>query len=109
MKCPFCQNYSISQRGIEASEGYASPNEMVELARKATLKAGSIGVAFTYNEPFISYEYLLDVAPLLKSEGQRVVLVTNGQICQEPLKAILPYVDAMNIDLKVFLFKNVFL
>ncbi|MBR1697076.1 MAG: radical SAM protein, partial [Anaerovibrio sp.] len=42
------------------------------------------------------------VAPLLKSEGQRVVLVTNGQICQEPLKAILPYVDAMNIDLKVF-------
>ena len=102
MKCPFCQNYSISQRGIEASQGCVSPKEMVELARKATLKAGSIGVAFTYNEPFISYEYLLDVAPLLKSEGQRVVLVTNGQICQEPLKAILPYVDAMNIDLKVF-------
>lgn len=102
MKCPFCQNYSISQQGIEVSQGYVSPKEMVEFARKATLKAGSIGVAFTYNEPFLSYEYLLDVAPLLKSEGQKVVLVTNGQICQEPLEAILPYVDAMNIDLKVF-------
>jgi len=102
MKCPFCQNYSISQQGIEVSQGYVSPEEMVEFARKATLKAGSIGVAFTYNEPFLSYEYLLDVAPLLKAEGQKVVLVTNGQICQEPLKAILPYIDAMNIDLKAF-------
>ncbi|WP_027397862.1 AmmeMemoRadiSam system radical SAM enzyme [Anaerovibrio lipolyticus] len=102
MKCPFCQNYSISQQGIEVSQGYVSPEEMVEFARKATLKAGSIGVAFTYNEPFLSYEYLLDVAPLLKAEGQKVVLVTNGQVCQEPLKAILPYIDAMNIDLKAF-------
>ncbi|KHM48418.1 radical SAM protein [Anaerovibrio lipolyticus] len=102
MKCPFCQNYSISQQGIEVSQGYVSPEEMVEFARKATLKAGSIGVAFTYNEPFLSYEYLLDVAPLLKAEGQKVVLVTNGQICQEPLQAILPYIDAMNIDLKAF-------
>ena len=102
MKCPFCQNYSISQQGIEVSQGYVSPEEMVEFARKATLEAGSIGVAFTYNEPFLSYEYLLDVAPLLKAEGQKVVLVTNGQICQEPLKAILPYIDAMNIDLKAF-------
>ena len=102
MKCPFCQNYSISQQGIEVSQGYVSPEEMVEFDRKATLKAGSIGVAFTYNEPFLSYEYLLDVAPLLKAEGQKVVLVTNGQICQEPLKAILPYIDAMNIDLKAF-------
>lgn len=102
MKCPFCQNYSISQQGIEVSQGYVSPEEMVEFARKATLKAGSIGVAFTYNEPFLSYEYLLDVAPLLKAEGQKVVLVTNGQICQEPLQSILPYIDAMNIDLKAF-------
>jgi len=102
MKCPFCQNYSISQQGIEASQGYVSPEEMLEFARKATSKAGSIGVAFTYNEPFLSYEYLLDVAPLLKADGQKMVLVTNGQICQEPLKKLLHYVDAMNIDLKVF-------
>ncbi len=102
MKCPFCQNYSISQQGIEVSQGYVSPEEMLEFARRAAVKAGSIGVAFTYNEPFLSYEYLLDVVPLLKADGQKVVLVTNGQICQEPFKAVLPYVDAMNIDLKVF-------
>ncbi len=102
MKCPFCQNHSISQQGIKMSQGYVAPPDLVDIARKATKDAGSIGVAFTYNEPLLSYEYLLDVAPMLKEAGQRVVLVTNGQIMPEPLEKLLPYVDAMNIDLKTF-------
>ncbi|ORU00060.1 Radical SAM, Pyruvate-formate lyase-activating-like enzyme [Anaerovibrio sp. JC8] len=102
MKCPFCQNHDISQHGIEVSQGYVSPEKLVDIAHKATREARSIGVAFTYNEPFLSYEYIMDVAPLLKSAGQKVVLVTNGQVLQEPLESLLPYVDAMNIDLKVF-------
>ncbi|WP_297967789.1 AmmeMemoRadiSam system radical SAM enzyme [uncultured Anaerovibrio sp.] len=102
MKCPFCQNHEISQRGREMAQGYVSPEELVNMADKATREAGSIGVAFTYNEPLLGYEYLLEVAPLLRRAGQRVVLVTNGQLSRGPLMELLPYIDAMNIDLKVF-------
>lgn len=102
MACCFCQNHTISQGGAEEVRGQLSPEQLVELAQETTMKHGSIGVAFTYNEPLLSYEYLLDTAPLLQQAGQRVVLVTNGQIEAEPLQALLPYVDAMNIDLKTF-------
>ncbi|WP_290655064.1 AmmeMemoRadiSam system radical SAM enzyme [Anaerovibrio sp.] len=102
MKCPFCQNHSISQRGIEMSQGYIAPAELVEIAQKATRETASIGVAFTYNEPLLNYEYLLDTALLLQSAGQKVVLVSNGQISAGALQKLLPYIDAMNIDLKVF-------
>lgn len=102
MACCFCQNYTISQGGAEEVRGQLSPEQLVELAQETTMKHGSIGVAFTYNEPLLSYEYLLDTAPLLQEAGQKVVLVTNGQIEAEPLQALLPYVDAMNIDLKTF-------
>jgi pyruvate formate lyase activating enzyme len=61
---------------------------------------GSIGVAFTYSEPLMWYEYILDAAPELRRKGYRVVLVTNGYIDEEPLRRLLPHVDAMNIDLK---------
>ena len=102
MKCSFCQNHGISQQGIEVSQGYVSPEDLVKLSQKAAAEAGSIGVAFTYNEPLLSYEYLLDTAPLLQDKGQKVVLVTNGQIMEEKFKKLLPYIDAMNIDLKAF-------
>ena len=102
MKCSFCQNYGISQQGMEVSQGYVSPEDLVKLSQKAAAEAGSIGVAFTYNEPLLSYEYLLDTAPLLQDKGQKVVLVTNGQIMEEKFKKLLPYIDAMNIDLKAF-------
>lgn len=64
----------------------------------------NIGIAFTYNEPSIWYEYVYDCAKLLKETEQSssVVLVTNGYINEEPLKKLIPYVDAMNIDLKGF-------
>ncbi len=60
----------------------------------------SIGVAFTYTEPFIWYEFILEIAKVLKENNLNVVLVTNGFINPKPLKEILPLVDAMNIDLK---------
>lgn len=102
MACAFCQNYSISQGRQETVQGELSPEKLAELAHRATAEAGSIGVAFTYNEPLLSYDYLLDVLPLLRADGQKTVLVTNGQINAEPLARLLPLVDAMNIDLKAF-------
>jgi len=106
MACSFCQNYTISQGGIEEVRWQLSPEQLTELALETSQKHGSIGVAFTYNEPLLSYEYLLDTVPLLQQTGQKVVLVSNGQIEEKPLKKLLPYVDAMNIDLKTFSAKH---
>ena len=102
MACPFCQNHTISQRGEGEVRWQLSPVQLAELAQESSQKYGSIGVAFTYNEPLLSYEYLRDTLPLLRQKGQKTVLVTNGQIEEEPLRELLPYVDAMNIDLKTF-------
>lgn len=97
--CSFCQNYNISQHRPESR--YMSKEELVEIIVTAK---DSIGIAFTYNEPSIWYEYVYDCAKLLKEidESKSVVLVTNGFISEEPLKRLLHYVDAMNIDLKAF-------
>ncbi len=97
--CGFCQNHSISQG--RASSEYIYPEKLVEICRG--LK-DNIGVAFTYNEPSIWYEYVLIASKLLKEniKNIKIVLVTNGYIKKEPLKMLLPYVDAMNIDLKAF-------
>ncbi|MCB2296458.1 AmmeMemoRadiSam system radical SAM enzyme [Clostridium tagluense] len=95
--CGFCQNYSISQ-GRAKSE-YVAPEKLVEICKSLE---GNIGIAFTYNEPSIWYEYLYNSSKLLKERIKdiNIVVVTNGYIKQEPLKILLPYVDAMNIDLK---------
>lgn len=97
--CGFCQNYSISQ--FKAESRFVSKENLVETS--LTMK-NNIGLAFTYNEPSIWYEYVYDCAKLLKETdpAAAVVLVTNGYISEEPLKKLLPYVDAMNIDLKSF-------
>lgn len=92
--CPFCQNWEISQKKFPTQ--YISPEDMVKLARRYN----SIGIAYTYTEPLIWFDYLLDVCPLIKREGLVNVLVTNGMINEEPLKELLPLIDAMNIDLK---------
>lgn len=103
LRCPFCQNYEISQAG-EAQVRTRSilPDELLALALQTREQYGSIGVAFTYNEPLVSYEYLRDCAQLLRTHGLAVVLVTNGQACAAPLSQLLPLVDAMNVDLKGF-------
>jgi len=92
--CPFCQNWEISQKDFPTK--YVSPEEMVKFAKKS----GSLGIAYTYTEPLIWFEYLMDICPLVKKEGMVNVLITNGMINKEPLRELLPYIDAMNIDLK---------
>lgn len=99
LKCSFCQNWSISQLDAETIE--LSPEGLVEKAVEAK-KVGNIGIAYTYNEPSIWYEYVYETAMLAKSNGLYNVLVTNGYIAEEPLRKLLLYTDAMNIDVKAF-------
>lgn len=102
MNCAYCQNCEISMARAEYVEWREiQPNELIARAQTLTT-AGNIGVAFTYNEPLVGYEYVLDSAKLAKERGLFVVLVTNGMICSDPWQKLLPYVDAANIDLKVF-------
>lgn len=102
MFCPFCQNYDISRASrMSVSYSTISPNELISKAI-ALIPRGNIGVAFTYNEPLIGYEYVYDCSVLAKKNDLKTVLVTNGFVNEEPLLALLPYIDAMNIDLKTF-------
>ena len=96
LTCDFCQNYTISQQ--KAPTSALSMGDLITLCKKYN----SIGVAYTYTEPLIWYEYILDTAKILRAHDLKVVLVTNGFINPEPLKQLLPYVDAMNVDLKAF-------
>ena len=101
LACPFCQNYAISMADGQSETQDVTPAELAALAHDLSRRPhGNIGVAFTYNEPLLSYEFIMDTAPLLHEAGLFVVLVTNGTISPAPLKALLPHVDAMNIDLK---------
>lgn len=94
LSCKFCQNWQIAQRKPESIE--ISRGNILKLAKAQN----SIGIAYTYNEPSIWYEYVIDMANLVRKEGLVNVLVTNGFINPKPLERLLPYVDAMNIDLK---------
>ena len=101
LRCPFCQNYAISMADGQSETQDVTPAELAALAHDLSRRPhGNIGVAFTYNEPLLSYEFIMDTAPLLHERGLSVVLVTNGMIAPAPLEALLPHVDAMNIDLK---------
>ena len=104
LRCPFCQNYEISwseEAFRHRDTEYISPEELSFLALRYQLK-GNIGVAFTYNEPLIGYEYIRDTAKLVKANGMKNVLVSNGTAELSVLEEIIPYIDAMNIDLKGF-------
>lgn len=94
LKCLFCQNCEISQGDVPSR--HLPIGDLVGMAGAR----GSIGVAFTYSEPLMWYEYVLDASKELKDAGYAVALVTNGFIEEEPLQCLIPYVDAMNIDLK---------
>ena len=105
LRCPFCQNSDISwseevEERLEAAE-YISPEELAETAAYYRDR-GNIGVAFTYNEPLVGYEYVRDTARLVRERGMKCVLVSNGTAELSVLREILPYMDAMNIDLKGF-------
>ena len=105
LRCPFCQNSSISwsHKAFEYKDKaeYYEPQEIVKTALDLRPR-GNIGLAFTYNEPLVGYEFVRDTARLSKEAGLQNVLVTNGTASQKILNQILPYIDAMNIDLKAF-------
>ena len=97
MNCTFCQNFEISQK--EAESRKLSPEKVLRLAQSLTVE-GNIGVAWTYNEPSLSLEFIRDTAPLIKKAGMVNVMVSNGFISSEALDILLPLIDAWNIDLK---------
>ncbi len=102
LRCPFCQNYRISVSGdgeLETTE--LSPESLVNKALELR-PYGNIGVAYTYNEPLVGYEYVRDCAALVHEKGVLNVLVTNGTIEEAPWRELLPLIDAANIDLKGF-------
>jgi pyruvate formate lyase activating enzyme len=97
MKCPYCQNAHISQN-TNAQASYFTPEQIVVAASKNN----SIGIAYTYSEPAIWIEYVLETSRLAAEKNIKNVLVTNGYINKEPLLELLKTTDAMNIDLKTF-------
>lgn len=105
LRCPFCQNSSISwsQKAFEYKDkaDFYEPEEIVKTALELRSR-GNIGLAFTYNEPLVGYEFVRDTARLAKEAGLQNVLVTNGTASQKVLDQLLPDIDAMNIDLKAF-------
>jgi pyruvate formate lyase activating enzyme len=105
IRCPFCQNSEISwsKEVLDMAQraAYVSPEELVKIALRYW-DQGNIGVAYTYNEPLIGYEYVRDCARLVKEAGMKNVLVSNGTAELAILEEIIPCIDAMNIDLKGF-------
>jgi pyruvate formate lyase activating enzyme len=94
MNCQNCQNWTISQE--ESPTELVAPEDLVRVASDEN----SVGIAYTYTEPLIWYEYLLDTAKIAREKELANVLVTNGYIHEEPFNELLPYIDAMNVDLK---------
>lgn len=123
LRCPFCQNHEISYGFLFDSAGsggidpdnsffggtrdqfpecrFLDPKDLAELAVEY-VHGGNIGVAFTYNEPLVGYEYVIDAAKEVHRRGLKTVLVSNGCVTQEICEKVSEHIDAMNIDLKGF-------
>lgn len=97
--CKYCNNWVISQDDPILMS--ITPGELVQKAYNMK-KNGNVGISYTYNEPTIWYEFVFESCILAKENGLKNILVTNGYINQEPLKNLLPFIDAINIDLKAF-------
>jgi pyruvate formate lyase activating enzyme len=95
--CSFCQNYHIAQQ--EADTRSIEPRYLLNLCRS---EEECIGLAYTYNEPNVWFEYILETSAMIKQEGLKNIIVSNGYISQKPLLELLQYTDAMNIDVKAF-------
>jgi len=101
LRCGFCQNWSIAHGNPRTYR--ISPEEAVAMALRQDVRgSANIGIAYTYSEPFMWYEFVLDTAKLARKAGLKNVLVTNGYVNETPLREILPFIDAMNIDVKGF-------
>ena len=105
LRCPFCQNWEISMSDgrefLREGDRFLAPEKLAALAGELRAR-GNLGVAFTYNEPLIGWEYVRDTALLLRERGLKTVLVTNGCVNDGIAEQILPLTDALNIDLKCF-------
>jgi len=98
-RCKYCQNWHISQRGLESESWSEISAEEVVLE---ALNQGVKSISFTYTEPTVFYEYMYDISIIAKDRGLKVLLNSNGFINPEPLKNLLPLIDAVNVDLKGF-------
>ena len=102
LACPFCQNASIAHASANDVRWHKTTAEALVARAVAARSNGNIGIAYTYNEPLVSYEFVLDCARLAHEAGLVNVLVSNGVINPAPLAKLLPFLDAANIDLKGF-------
>lgn len=98
MHCKFCQNFSISQEYKNLKYQFVLPEQIIQKAKEIK---DNVGIAFTYNEPSISFEYIYDCLKLIDSQI-KIVYVSNGMINLKPLAKIIDKIDAFNIDLKAF-------
>ncbi|MDP2941212.1 MAG: AmmeMemoRadiSam system radical SAM enzyme [Candidatus Omnitrophota bacterium] len=99
LKCKFCQNWEISQRSTEEVDfTYLEPEELARRVKESGLPT----IAYTYSEPTIFYEYMLETAKLAKKAGLKNIMHSSGYINEEPLRELSKYLDAANIDLKGF-------
>jgi pyruvate formate lyase activating enzyme len=101
LHCTFCQNWTLARGGHTSGWEEVDPGMLLDIL-KSRPPQEQLGVAYTYNEPGIWYEFVFEAAELLAGEGFKNILVTNGYINPEPLKKLLPFIDAMNIDVKAF-------
>jgi pyruvate formate lyase activating enzyme len=99
MRCDFCQNFNISQ---EIPENLIQDTTPEKISKAALHTNNNIGIAFTYNEPVIWFEFIRDTALLAKKAGLYTAIVSNGYVNKEPLSEIVQFIDAFNIDLKAF-------
>ena len=101
LHCSFCQNHRISQCFADEFSGFNNITSK-KIVNEALKTWNNIGLAYTYNEPITFYEFMLDTAKLAQKNGLKNVVVSNGYINTKPLKNLLPFIDAFNIDLKAF-------
>ena len=101
LSCDYCQNCEITQidEKILSRHSYRDPED---IASKAFLHQNNIGLAYTYNEPTVYYEYMIRSAALIKEKNLSNIMVTNGYINSAPLEDLIPLIDAFNVDLKSF-------
>lgn len=101
LHCTFCQNHQISQCFATKFKAFREITSD-EIINEALKTYNNIGIAYTYNEPFTFYEFLIDTAKIAHENGLKNVVVSNGYINAEPLQKLIPFIDAFNIDLKAF-------
>ena len=102
LRCPFCQNHEISMAGDGQLQTVELSPEQLAAKAAELVPQRNIGVAYTYNEPLVGYEYIRDCAALVRERGLVNVLVTNGTVEETLWWELLPLIDAANIDLKGF-------